>query len=786
MDQRPLRAITWVLGFSLLATAEGEAQSLLHLKKRSEAARLTGDDGAPRRGIRRTLDDQRSHRLVEFTARPTIDDMAELKARGARVVAEVPDTGLIIAAPQDIDLGGLDLVQAGQMTADDKLSPEIDLTDARGERGLLAPFRQPDPVLVQFHLDVDPASATRILDATRVRVLSHPQLLNEHYLIEATAAQLVELAEWDEVAYIFPASTDLTDGSPVHVCTGALTGSGLTAGQQIARVGDGWAPGKVPTTLKYAFGTLSAKLDNTKVKSESRRAMAEWARYIQVTFNEDTNLAAPRTLAYRFGKGSTGVPQPFDGPGKVLAYTYYPAPPNPEPAAGDLYFDDDEAWQFMAESGSSTGGIDFFSVALHELGHALGLGHSDSTNDVMYPYYRRATVLSSGDVAAIRDMYATRTDTGTTPPPPTTPPAPTNPAIKVESAVAGGTASSPTATIKGTAAHSSGIAKVTWANNRGGSGTATGTTAWTATVPLQTGENQITLTAFSVAGTTATQVVTGTVKAPETPVTLNITNAPAGPVTTASVPVNGTAAHASGIARVTWVNSRGGSGIATGTTAWSASIPLLTGDNTITFTAVATAGGTTAKSIVVTYRLPETPVTLTIQNPAPGAIVTTANVTASGVAAHASGIARVTWVNARGGSGTASGTTSWSAGIPLQTGDNLLTITAVATAGTTVAKTVTVIYRQADTTAPSLTIQTPGMSASSATTSSLTVAGVASDNLEVTQVSWQNSTGSSGTAQGTAKWRATVPLMLGVNTVTIRARDAAGNVASRSIIVTRR
>ncbi|MCX6597277.1 MAG: hypothetical protein NTV70_13020, partial [Acidobacteria bacterium] len=59
MYQRPLRAIAWVLGFALLATAEGEAQSLLHLKKRSETARLTGDDGAPRIFTRRTLDEQR-------------------------------------------------------------------------------------------------------------------------------------------------------------------------------------------------------------------------------------------------------------------------------------------------------------------------------------------------------------------------------------------------------------------------------------------------------------------------------------------------------------------------------------------------------------------------------------------------------------------------------------------------------------------------------------------------------------------------------------------------------
>jgi hypothetical protein len=31
-----------------------------------------------------------------------------------------------------------------------------------------------------------------------------------------------------------------------------------------------------------------------------------------------------------------------------------------------------------------------------------------------------------------------------------------------------------------------------------------------------------------------------------------------------------------------------------------------------------------------------------------------------------------------------------------------------------------------------------------------------------------------------------IPLMVGVNTVTIRARDAAGNIATRSMVVTRR
>lgn len=45
------------------------------------------------------------------------------------------------------------------------------------------------------------------------------------------------------------------------------------------------------------------------------------------------------------------------------------------------------------------------SVALHELGHALGLDHSPSQASVMYPEDQGHTALAPGDIAALRNIY---------------------------------------------------------------------------------------------------------------------------------------------------------------------------------------------------------------------------------------------------------------------------------------------------------------------------------------------------------------------------------------------
>lgn len=78
------------------------------------------------------------------------------------------------------------------------------------------------------------------------------------------------------------------------------------------------------------------------------------------------------------------------------------------------------------------------------------------------------------------------------------------------------------------------------------------------------------------------------------------TTAPTFDATTSPLALGGTASDDTGVTEVTWANpSVGGGGAASGTTAWTASIPLAPGPNPITVTARDAVGNTAVDSITV-------------------------------------------------------------------------------------------------------------------------------------------------------------------------------------------
>jgi hypothetical protein len=98
----------------------------------------------------------------------------------------------------------------------------------------------------------------------------------------------------------------------------------------------------------------------------------------------------------------------IDGPSgsNVLAHAYQPGNEAFFGAggniAGDMHFDDANVWS----DGGGAGTIDFYTVALHELGHALGLGHSTVSGSVMEAFYGgQRRNLTADDIAGIQAIY---------------------------------------------------------------------------------------------------------------------------------------------------------------------------------------------------------------------------------------------------------------------------------------------------------------------------------------------------------------------------------------------
>ncbi|KAG5224567.1 metalloendoproteinase MMP [Salix suchowensis] len=65
---------------------------------------------------------------------------------------------------------------------------------------------------------------------------------------------------------------------------------------------------------------------------------------------------------------------PFDGPGRILAHGFFPQD-------GRLHYDADENWS----TNPAMDQTDLESVSVHEIGHLLGLHHSNDRESIMYP-----------------------------------------------------------------------------------------------------------------------------------------------------------------------------------------------------------------------------------------------------------------------------------------------------------------------------------------------------------------------------------------------------------------
>lgn len=155
--------------------------------------------------------------------------------------------------------------------------------------------------------------------------------------------------------------------------------------------------------LTYAFTGGTPDLPLHQERDIVRGAFEAWTQVSPLRFVEVRPEEGPvLRVSWEIGDHGDGSQNAFDGPGFTLAHAFYP-PPCGGPFSGSLHFDEGEPWTL------DTTGIHLEAVAIHEIGHLLGLGHSDDQAAIMFPNYR-ANVLELGqdDIDGIRALYGTR------------------------------------------------------------------------------------------------------------------------------------------------------------------------------------------------------------------------------------------------------------------------------------------------------------------------------------------------------------------------------------------
>ena len=218
---------------------------------------------------------------------------------------------------------------------------------------------------------------------------------------------------------------NLQGGDPIFIDEGAIDrhagrAQEYVVSDPVAKWGTSSALGTPGGTVTYSFMGSGLNLSTEGVPSygssvafsalngfsscfytDVQTAFAAWSAVSDIKFVEvaDSNTAfdaAGATGDIRIGGHY------FDGAYGTLAHAYLPY--DYYTGDGDIHFDKDEPW-----SCSPSGGIDIGLVALHEIGHAIGLDHDDTAAvAVMDPSYNSSLGgLQSDDIAGARTIYGT-------------------------------------------------------------------------------------------------------------------------------------------------------------------------------------------------------------------------------------------------------------------------------------------------------------------------------------------------------------------------------------------
>lgn len=151
-------------------------------------------------------------------------------------------------------------------------------------------------------------------------------------------------------------------------------------------------PSAIQSVRDYTFQAKQSWL-----RGPFNNAAETWAKICGVTLTEIGGAFGRANILGEVVERVHGDGYPFDGPLNKLAHAW-------SVPRGWTHFDADEFWVL---AGGDTGGIEIDTIALHEWGHILRLGHSDNPDSVMFPYYASGLrwALHETDIAAAVEVW---------------------------------------------------------------------------------------------------------------------------------------------------------------------------------------------------------------------------------------------------------------------------------------------------------------------------------------------------------------------------------------------